>query len=1193
MINKRQLLLSVITICIVFTKSHAQQQYSTDQIIKISGVINDPQTYPLTNAQMAISRTYYDGLGQPLQGIQLQASPAQKDIIQPVSYDNLGRQTTTYLPYADESSNTSGSYRANAISTDQPAFYNNTSQHLVASDGTPYSQNVFENTPLQRLLQSGRVGTGFQPVSGQKYKSVIYRSNNSSDGNILLWNVDGSYTTNSYYSVNTLAVVDGKDEDNYETLTFSDNVGHTILKRQVMTTGNLDTYYIYNAVGLLSFVIPPNAVARLATNSYNLSAIPVSNMIFKMVYNSMGLPVERTVPGKGTMYIVYDPLNRPVLSQDAVLASQNKWRYTKYDAQKRVISSGIYVDNTNIGRVNMQAYVSQLSYSTNWCETRSTTLTNGGYYTNVSFPTGSGGTITPFIYNYYDDYDVNNDGIADFRYIIQNLTNEESPTSAQIKGVPTVTTELAVDSGVAANTWLTKVIFYDKRGNIIQVQSNNQVYYQGAFTLTDVSTNVCDFTGLPQITAVSQKTSASNTITVQTNFTYDNMGRMSTLSQGYNGGTMKQIAAYTYNELGQVIKKSLGQVTGTTYLQNLDYRYDIHGQVVYINNSTLNNDSGTTNNDSNDLFGMQILYDQVDANLNNSPAYSGQISGIKWMSKNANGVSTSERSFTFNYDGAGRYMGQAYAERQAGGGTFNYNLHGFDETISGYDPSGNITGLSRNASTQGTNSHVQIDNLTYTYDVNNNPDRLLTVADGVSGSNNAGFINYTNSSSSYLYDANGNLKSDPYKGLGMTYDDLNHIDKTTFSYNATNRWIDYTYDASGALLRKRQYDNNTLASTTDYIGSFAYVNGVLSYFGMPEGRVVNNGGSLYQEYIITDQQGNARISFKDNGSGTATVTQETSYYGFGLQLPNSPVGLTATSSKNLYNGGAEWQNNYGPLPDYYMTRNRNYDAALGRWTAVDRMAKKYENMSPYQYASNNPIMLNDPDGNCSPCNVPPSNAPATASEGQIYNENGNEYVYTAGSWVNVTPGAHQPPQQPMTEGDYSGLADLVNVLNKYPIGLLQAAAIAYTESLDGKNITEIQAIAGAIKDRINESGTSLYDPNWAKHTSYGKNDAISGGSVTGNYNVVKGADDPQSEYYEVMHMTVDGILGGHNGGLQAALDAFSTANWSTDYSNPRGFADTRLYYWSATNALATSQYGDGTGYVITLVAGGTTFYRPN
>ncbi|SHN30267.1 RHS repeat-associated core domain-containing protein [Mucilaginibacter sp. OK098] len=984
-------------------QAKAQQPgFVQDEIIKVPNITSDGQVYGLTTVQKQTVISYYDGLGRPIQTVALQASPAGNDLIQPAAYDNLGRQTTGYLPYAGKSTDATGSYRPNAISTDQTAFYSSAGQplNLVATDGIPYNQQVFENSPLQRLLSTGMVGTGFQPgVGGNHWKTVSYRPNTSADGNILIWGLNGTYTGSSY-TANSLSVTDGKDEDGVETFVFTDLEGHTILKRQIHSGGNLDTYYIYNAAGMVSYVIPPKAVALLVTNNYNLATAPLMNIVFHYTYDARARVISRTVPAQGVMYIVYDNWNRPVLMQNAKLKENNRWNYIKYDAKGRVISQGIYADGTHLGQSAMQTYVN--GFTTIWYESRNGSPINGGYYTNNAFPT----TGTALSFAYYDDYDLTLDGVPDFNYATQsdpNLPNEESATAAALRGVPTMVSKASVGNGLTG-VWITRAFFYDKRGSLIQELSNNQVFYSAAYTLTDAKTIVNDFTGVPQATKVLKKSSASVTTTVYTAFTYDAMNRVTQVSQKYNAGTMQPVAAYTYNEIGQVIKKGLGYVSAaaipatqslnttysgtntilatssismnpgfsvplgstftaqivTNYLQSVNYRYNIRGQLLTINNSTLTNDMSTnrTNDDTNDVFGMELLYDQQDAGLLNAPRFNGKLTGVKWMSKDGSGIATKERSYKFTYNDLDQYTAENYGERAAAGiGSFSNNAGGFDEYGIVYDAGGDISHLNRNTSTVNGGAVSTIDNLSYTYSTTI-PNQLLSVADA---GTTAGFSGGTGN---YLYDGNGNLTTDPYKHLSIGYDDLNRTDKITIT-NATNRYIDYTYNANGTLLRKRQYDNGALQHTTDYVDGFVFIDNILSYFAIPEGRVLNNSSTLVQEFVITDQQGNARVSFQNNGSNAAVVKQENSYYGFGMSMA-SAMALPTTPNKQLYNGGSEWQNDFSNLPDYQQTFYRNYDAALARFVGVDPMAEGAENLSVYHYAGNNPIMNNDPMGNQSP-----------------------------------------------------------------------------------------------------------------------------------------------------------------------------------------------------------------------------------
>jgi RHS repeat-associated protein len=287
----------------------------------------------------------------------------------------------------------------------------------------------------------------------------------------------------------------------------------------------------------------------------------------------------------------------------------------------------------------------------------------------------------------------------------------------------------------------------------------------------------------------------------------------------------------------------------------------------------------------------------------------------------------------------------------------------------------------------------QIDTLKYTYS-GTNANQLLKVTDGTDAAHTGnGFRNITGSSTNYTYDGNGNLSADAFKGITkITYDVLNRTDSIKIS---SSQYITYTYDADGALLRKKAYLSGAVQTTTDYIDGFVYITvttgtAALSYFPMPEGRVLDSAGNFTQEFIMTDQQGNARVAFRNVG-GIAKVFQENSYYGTGLILPNSPVSTPTVANKKLYNGGSEWQNdspvgstNPYNLPDYYETANRNYDATIGRFIGVDPMAESAESMTGYQYGGCNPIIANDPDGAL--LNINRQNSVPPMAEGPTPNE---------------------------------------------------------------------------------------------------------------------------------------------------------------------------------------------------------------
>jgi RHS repeat-associated protein len=60
----------------------------------------------------------------------------------------------------------------------------------------------------------------------------------------------------------------------------------------------------------------------------------------------------------------------------------------------------------------------------------------------------------------------------------------------------------------------------------------------------------------------------------------------------------------------------------------------------------------------------------------------------------------------------------------------------------------------------------------------------------------------------------------------------------------------------------------------------------------------------------------------------------------------------------LGNGGTE----LNTTTSVYDLHYRNYDPVLGRMHQVDPMATKYASLTPYNYALNDPVLLNDPMG---------------------------------------------------------------------------------------------------------------------------------------------------------------------------------------------------------------------------------------
>ncbi len=181
-----------------------------------------------------------------------------------------------------------------------------------------------------------------------------------------------------------------------------------------------------------------------------------------------------------------------------------------------------------------------------------------------------------------------------------------------------------------------------------------------------------------------------------------------------------------------------------------------------------------------------------------------------------------------------------------------------------------------------------------------------------------------------------------------------------------NNYIEYLYDAAGIKLQQKVYKAGNLQKQTDYVGNFVYEDGSLKFILTDNGRLVAEPVeapapiSFSYEYNIKDHLGNIRVTVQDS-AGNAVVQQENHYDPFGYTLTgqayNNPLQLTV--NKYQYNG-KELQDDLGL--DWYDYGARFYDAQIGRFHTQDAYAEKYISLSPYQYATNNPILYIDVNG---------------------------------------------------------------------------------------------------------------------------------------------------------------------------------------------------------------------------------------
>lgn len=920
--------------------------FSNDQ----NYIITATPQIPTTNLQqitdckdVKVSITYFDGLGRPKQQIANAQSGTAKDIVTHIEYDSSGRQIKEYLPYA--SSQTSMAY------TDGLTLKNGTISQYQAKygDANPYSEKLLESSPLNRVLKQGAPGTDWGIGIGHEIK-LSYQTNTVTDAvkrytanattpSLGVFNIalidNGDYTINQLYKTITYDENSSATpvESAGSTIEFKNKEGQVVLKRTYDNLVKHDTYYVYDQYSNLTYVITPKADVAITQSI-------LDDLCYQYKYDNRNRLVEKKLPGKQWEFIVYDKLDRVVATGPTFSPFSDSaagvvgWMITKYDVFNRPIYTGWEQSTTvtSAGRTSKQNTMNGLTTISESKTATATTIdaiTGVAYYSNSVVPT----VFKLLTVNYYDDYNF----FSFSPVIAYTAPVVYNNSSLKPKGLSTGSW-VRVLTTLASTTAEKNYVLYDAKARPVRTFITN---YLGGYTRID---NTLDtFSGKLNYTETFHKRLLTDPVDLYTKemYTYTAQERIATHThQIGTGGTPQLLAANTYDELGNLISKKVGNSEALP-LQKVDYSYNIRAWLTEINKvATLQ--QGT---DPKDLFGFKINYNKVegDASVANK-LFNGNIAETSWS------TSTVVRTYGYKYDNLNRLKDATY--QKAG-----LITNAYDENLT-YDKNGNIFTLKRKGDTDPQIQTIKIDDLAYIYK-SSSSNQLAKVSDNPITAT-SGFKDGTNTGDDYTYDSNGNLQTDQNKNItAITYNHLNLPLKVTFG---TTGNITYIYNAVGQKVQKTVTVITPASTTiTNYLGGFQYqgLNGVtpsLQFFPTAEGYVKNASGVYSYVFNYTDHLGNVRLSYSDsdkNGQiATTEILEESNYYPFGLKH-NGYTGANLQPSYKYKFLGQERQDELGLNWDTF--RYRNYDYTIGRFMGIDPITEEYMSISPYQFAHNNPV----------------------------------------------------------------------------------------------------------------------------------------------------------------------------------------------------------------------------------------------
>ena len=854
-------------------------------------------------------RVYDNGLGDIVQEIQSYPGSGLPSIVVQHEYDEYRRKTRTWLPVTSSGSDFISSNMVASLAQSQ------------YSDSAPFSRTVYDNFLASQPSELYMAGSQWQNHGKKVYYSEYVGISMSAykDGYLCISSNAMKYFCN-------LAV----DEDGGWSAEYTDLNG----RLRISETSQGKTYYVYNAKGDISYVIPP-ALSKYILENYDDDVLEDTDGMMKKYayiyrYDKQRHCIYKKLPGCDPTYYIYERAGNCILSQDGYQRRRGWWAYSIPDKFGRPCISGIckYRNAYSAEPLHSKFVYAEYDGSSN---------KTGGY--TIHNLTLQNQTLYTAIY--YDGYSfIGHHGVP------------SSLTASVVSGFPIDNTlgrgmqtgsATAVLNGESVSGYTYSAMYYDSHYRVAQVKSTN---HMGG---TDVTCTEYSYTGKPLTVKILHTKRGTKDTEVDYTYAYDDADRKDsyTFSISHGEPEVSSTMSYEYDALGR-LSKTIRPFT-TSVDPVIEYNYDLHGWTKKI----------TTHS-----FQEELSY----ADGLGTPCYNGNISSIRWKDKTSNAF----RGYKYTYDNANRLTSGVYGE----GDALTTNVNRFSENVGYDDVDGNITAITRYGKTSA-NGYGQMDNLSLSYDGY----RLTGVTETAADYNVTGSFEYKKAKGSqYKYNKSGSLIADKSRDIAFILHDYNN--NPCAIYFTNGNVTKYVYSGSGEKLRVVHYTakpNITrtfgvkpaeltqaqilYVDSTDYLlgGSLVVKNGRIDkcYFEGGFTRAFETSATTDRfvfYYYNKDHLGNNREVVDIKGR----IHQVTNYYPFGAPFADEKAIKGESLQPYKYNG-KELDLMHGL--NTYDYGARQYDPILARWDRIDSRCEDFYAVSPYVYANNNPVKFIDPDGN--------------------------------------------------------------------------------------------------------------------------------------------------------------------------------------------------------------------------------------